>query len=169
MTSIRTRLMIGIAALTIGAGSLTAMAQDTSSTSGASGTVGSTATGMDPAQRAEKMRQRMEKRAAELKDKLKLNPSQEAAWNTYIARMMPATQGQRPAQEELNQLTTPERMERHLARMKEHEAKMVERIAATKEFYAILTAEQKKTFDEHFKRSMHHGMHHGKHGEHHGK
>jgi periplasmic protein CpxP/Spy len=158
--------MTAILALTLGAGSLSVFAQDTS---GAAGTAGQAASGnaqghgnYDPAQHAERMRQHMEKRAAELHDKLKLNASQEAAWNTYLGRMRPATPPQMQNREELNQLTTPERMERQLARMKEHEAMMVDRIAATKEFYAILTAEQKKTFDEEFKRGMkgHHG-HHG--------
>jgi periplasmic protein CpxP/Spy len=171
MTSIRPRLMTAILALTLGAGSLSAIAQDNS---GSSGTAGTTANGAgqghgnyDPAQHAEKMRQYMEKRAAELHDKLKLNASQEAAWNTYVARMRPTMTPQMQNREELNQLTTPERMERQLARMKEHETMMVERIAATKEFYAILTAEQKKTFDEEFKRGMkgHHG-HHGQQGHH---
>ncbi|NEX59697.1 Spy/CpxP family protein refolding chaperone [Noviherbaspirillum galbum] len=154
MITIRNGLMIGLAALSFGAAPLAALAQDAS---GASGTGNAASARAD---HMEKMRQRMEQRAADLHAKLNLSPGQEAAWNTWISRMRPAAPAQRPAQADMSQLTAPERMERMLARMKEHEGMMSDRLAATKDFYATLTPEQKKTFDAEFKMGMRHG-HHG--------
>jgi Spy/CpxP family protein refolding chaperone len=44
--------------------------------------------------------------------------------------------------------TAIERMERMLAHMKEEQTRMEARLAATKKFYARLTPEQRKVFDE---------------------
>ena len=145
MTTIRKRLMIGISAITLAAGACAAHAAD----------------GERDGKFAEHMKARMEKRAAEMHDKLQLNASQEAAWNAYIAKMKPATPPSRPDRAQLDKMTAPERMEFMLSRMKEHEQKMTERVAATKEFYAVLTPEQKKIFDDGFKFGMRRGHDHG--------
>jgi protein CpxP len=139
MTTIRKRL-IGISAIALAAGACAAHAAD----------------GERDGKFAERMKARMEKRAAEMHDKLHLNASQEAAWNAYIAKMKPATPPSRPNRAEIDKLTAPERMEFMLSRMKEHEQKMADRVAATKEFYAVLTPEQKKIFDDGFKFGMRH-------------
>ena len=146
MTSIRKRLLIGISALSLAAGACTAYA------SGSDGAED----GPHGGKFAEHMKQRMEKHAAELHDKLHLNASQEAAWNTYITRMKPGTPPAPSKRDELDKMTAPERMEFMLARMKEHEQKMTHRLAATKEFYAVLTPEQKKIFDQNFMPRMQH-------------
>ncbi|SNS48841.1 LTXXQ motif family protein [Noviherbaspirillum humi] len=150
MKSIRNPLLIVLASLAIGAGSLAA-AQDSGSANQRGGANG---------QFGQRFQERMQKRAAELHDKLKLTPAQEPAWNAYIARMRPASQPQRPSADELNALTTPQRMERRLDMMRQHEQRMAERIAATKEFYGILSPEQKKAFDEASRHRMEH-RHHG--------
>lgn len=114
----------------------------------------------------EKMRERMEKRQAELRAKLALNANQETAWNAYVARMRPGDMPQRPDRAEMEKLSVPDRMEKRLAFMKQAEQRMTERLAATREFYAVLSPDQQKIFNEEFKfhgRSRHDGPegHHG--------
>lgn len=89
-----------------------------------------------------------EKRLAALHDKLKLSAEQEAAWKTYGEKMQAALPQNRPDREEIRKLSTPERLDKMLALMKEGEKHMEARAAAVKEFYAVLTPEQRKLFDE---------------------
>lgn len=108
----------------------------------------------------EKMRERMEKRQAELRAKLNLNANQDTAWKIYVARMRPADMLQRPDRTEMETLSVPERMEKRLAFMKQAEQRMTERLAATRDFYAVLSPEQQKIFNDEFKghgRHRHHG------------
>jgi Spy/CpxP family protein refolding chaperone len=104
----------------------------------------------DPA----KMQARIAQHQAELKAKLKITASQEAAWSRYTAALQPPVHGARPTPEqraELDKLTTPERIDKTQAlrkqRMTEMSAAMDKRDEATKLFYAALTPEQQKTFD----------------------
>lgn len=108
----------------------------------------------------EKMLERMEKRQAELRAKLNLNANQDTAWKAYVARMRPADMSQRPSRSEMETLSVPERMEKRLAFMKQAEQRMTERLAATRDFYAVLSPEQQKIFNDEFKghgRHRHHG------------
>jgi protein CpxP len=105
----------------------------------------------DPA----KMQAWVAKHQADLKAKLKITAQQEAAWTTYTAAMQPpAHMEQRPTPDqraEMDKLTTPERIDKMHAlqteRMAEHSAMMKKHGDATKAFYAVLSPEQKKTFD----------------------
>jgi protein CpxP len=63
----------------------------------------------------------------------------------------------RPDRAEWEKLSAPERMEKQLALMKEREARMADRLAATKAFYAQLTPEQQKIFNENFMTGRRHG------------
>jgi len=79
---------------------------------------------------------------------LKLMPDQEGAWKKLMDSE-PARAKVAPGKsEDWSKLTTPERADKMLERMKEHQAQQTEHVAALKEFYAVLTPEQKKTFDE---------------------
>ena len=89
-----------------------------------------------------------EKRQAELHKKLNLSADQEAAWKTFSEKMQAALPQNRPDREEMRKLSAPERMDKMLAMMKEGEKHMEARAAALKEFYAVLTPEQRKLFDE---------------------
>jgi protein CpxP len=109
------------------------------------------------AKSAEQMKEKMAKRQAELHDKLKLNASQESAWNLFTAAITPTGTGKRPDRAEWKNLSAPERMEKQLAMMKEREARMTSRLAATKTFYATLTPEQQKIFNENFMSGRRHG------------
>jgi len=117
-------------------------------------------------QRQQRMERHMARRAAQLKQKLALTPAQEPAWNAWTESIKPAgAMRQRPDREEFAKLTTPERIDRMRALRAERMARMDQRADATKTFYAVLTPEQKKVFDQEtlrmHKRGMHHRRHHG--------
>ncbi|MGQ0710341.1 MAG: Spy/CpxP family protein refolding chaperone [Rhodoferax sp.] len=104
---------------------------------------------MDPA----RMQARMDKRLDSLKAALKLSPAQEADWTRFSTAMKPdlSAMPQRPSREELDKLSTPERLEKMRSlREQQHKdmsAAMDKRDEAVKAFYASLNAEQKKVFD----------------------
>ena len=98
----------------------------------------------------------------QLHDALKLTPEQEPGWKKLMEseQPRPATSGAETAKEDWSKLTTPERAEKMLALGKARQEHMSEYVAALKGFYATLTVEQKKTFED---------MHAGQRGEMHGK
>lgn len=124
----------------------------------------------DPAkieQHRARMQERIAQRMGELKQKLAITSAQEAAWTTWTTALKP-TPRQRADRAEFAQLTTPERIDRMRAVRAERNAAMDKRMDATKNFYAVLNAEQKKVFDAEGLRFMKggkrgHGRHHGKH------
>ena len=173
MKTMRKIMLIGVAVVGLGASAASVMAQQGMGSGMGSGGNG---TGMmmahsshaqhSPEQRQEKMKARFAQRTSELREKLKLNASQEPAWNAYLASI---EQGrgmqQRPDRAQWATLSAPERMEMQLAMMKTHESRLTERLAATKTFYASLSADQQKVFNDSTAGS-HRG--HGK-GQGHGK
>jgi Spy/CpxP family protein refolding chaperone len=94
-----------------------------------------------------RMQEHMVNRAADLKAKLKLTPEQDGAWKTYMAEMKPPADLKRPARGEMEKLSTPERLDKMRELRKQREAQMDKHDAATRTFYASLTAEQKTVFD----------------------
>lgn len=147
MTTIRQQLLIGLTVVGLGIGAATA--HDGRSGSGHR---------MGKAGFSEMKTERMEKRAAELQAKLNLNAEQQSAWNNFAAKMKPADRPARPSRTEMAKLPAPERMEKMHEMMKLREQQMANRVAATKEFYAVLTPEQRQTFDAHFSKGRpHHG------------
>ncbi len=131
----------------------------------------------DPAkmqERIARMQERMAKRQAAFKAKLGITPAQEPAWNAFTASTKPpATRPQRLSREEFAKLTTPQRIDRMQAMKAARDARMAERANATKTFYAALSPEQQKVFDETTLRGHggkgggprggHRGGHHGHH------
>jgi periplasmic protein CpxP/Spy len=117
----------------------------------------------DPA----KMAQMHAKHLSELKAKLKITASQEAAWTSFTDAMKPPADMlvQRPDHAALDKLSTPERIDKmralHKERMAAMEAAMDKRGDATKTFYATLSAEQKKVFDAEFAKMGQRGEHGG--------
>ncbi|VTU14789.1 hypothetical protein H6CHR_00015 [Variovorax sp. PBL-H6] len=104
---------------------------------------------LDRAQRFERMQAKRAQRLAELKQKLRLDASQEGAWSNFTAtqqRPRPAGTA-RMERAEFAKLTTPQRLERMQARQAERSARLAQRIEATRSFYATLSPEQQKTFD----------------------
>lgn len=88
------------------------------------------------------------KRQAELHSLLKLSAEQEPAWKAFTASATPPRMVNRPDRAGWEKLSAPERMEQRLAFMKKAEAAMETRLAAMKTFYAVLTPEQQKVFNE---------------------
>jgi protein CpxP len=138
------RFLIGLTVLSLSAGlSSTVLAQQAH----------------DPARQqahAAKMHEKMAQHHAMLHEKLKLSAAQEPAWATFGASMKP---GQRPARIDraaLQKMSAPERMEARIAMSKERLSHQETRLSALKTFYATLTPEQQKVFDD--------NMHGGEHG-----
>lgn len=88
-----------------------------------------------------------EQHMAKLHDKLKLTAQQEPAWKKFTAVNPMADKSMRPDPAEMAKLNAPDRLEKGLEHMKAMETRMTEHLAALKEFYAVLTPEQQKTFD----------------------
>ncbi len=132
---------------TLGAASLVAIAQPMGEHNGMMGQ------GRPGKMDSAKWETMMAKRAEALKAQLKLTAEQQPAWNTFLAAMKPDTtaMSQRPAREELDKLTTPERIDKMRSlrdqQHKDAQAAMDKRDQATKTFYNSLNAEQKKVFD----------------------
>jgi hypothetical protein len=107
-----------------------------------------------------------EKHAAMLRDILQLRPDQDGALRALVDSMKPPADGMGGMNHDGDHdgdhddaLTTPQRMDRMLAKMDEHRAMMVRHIEAVKRFYAQLTPAQQKAFDAvHAHGPMGHGM-----------
>lgn len=107
---------------------------------------------MDPS----KMKEMVAKRQADLKARLTLSAGQEAAWNEFVTAMQPPADGgmrmgrenRQKMREEMQALTTPQRIDRMTEMKAQRDAAMAKRGDATKAFYAALTPEQQKVFDD---------------------
>ena len=86
-----------------------------------------------------------------LKEKLKLKPEQEVAWNAFVNAAQPGmrhVKADRQAMRgEFEKLNTPQRLDKMLSMSEQRRAKMVERTQAIKAFYGQLTPEQQSVFD----------------------
>ncbi|WP_343586738.1 Spy/CpxP family protein refolding chaperone [Herbaspirillum sp.] len=157
MFKLKTRILAGIAAVSISAVTVAAFAQ-VPSPEGPHGRVPS-------AEQIARFEQMRAKRQAELHDKLKITASQEAAWKLFLDKTKPAPfdPAARPSKEEFARMTTPERLDKKLEFMRKREAFAEQRVAATKEFYAGLSPEQQKTFDAEFAKMERHRFEHMRH------
>ena len=123
-------------------------------------------TGMHAMQdkQGESMGLRMKHHMQKLKTALKLSPDQEPAWTALAGAMTPPARPQRPDRAEMDKLSMPERLDKMKQIMSQHHegrmAEMDKHAAAVKSFYAVLTPEQKKTFDTKAMSGWRHGRHH---------
>ena len=110
-----------------------------------------------------RMAERHAKRMAALKERLKISPAQEDAWNQFASAMQPpARQPEQGAgRNALERLTTPKRLDRMQAMQTERQNRMAARNQAIKQFYGQLSAEQQKVFDQQTARGYGHGPEHG--------
>lgn len=114
----------------------------------------------DPA----KMQERIAKRQAELKQKLRLTSAQESAWASFTNALKPSGARAKRDREALARMNTPDRID-HLRALRDARiAEMDRRAEATKAFYATLSPEQQKTFDAETVRFAHRGGHGHGHG-----
>lgn len=172
MTTFRKHFLTAFAALAMGAAALGAHAQTQEQGQPGAGRYGHAASQEQRAARhAEFKAKRAEfaaKRVAKLHDDLKITPAQENAWNAFVASMKPAAHGARPDphldHSAQASLTAPQRLARHIERQKQRTAMMEQRLGAVNSFYAVLSPEQKKTFDEQAARLQGRFGKHGGHG-----
>lgn len=156
MKTLHKAFVIGAAAIGFAASTLPAMAEEAPQHQYA-------ATKFDPV----KMQERMDARAKRLHDALKITPAQEGAWQAYMSALksnMPQ-RGQFDRASFKN-MPAPERMEKRIEMAKVHLSRMESNLAATRTFYAALTPEQQKVFDEkagHFGHRRHSRMMHHQH------
>jgi protein CpxP len=146
MQTLRKACLVSATVLALAASAFTAHAQDNGHQYAA--------TKFDPA----KMAEHVDKRAQKLHEALKLTAAQEPAWQTYLASLkseLPTMHGDHAS---MKDLPAPERLEKMIEMSKKHAEKMEAHLAAMKTFYAVLTPEQQKTFDQAVAR-MHHGQH----------
>lgn len=114
-------------------------------------------------QRQLKRAQRRQQRMAQLRQQLALTPAQEPAWKSFEQAMQaPASGPARIDRQALQQLTTPERIDRMRELRAQRAAAMDARGEATKAFYAQLQPAQQQSFDQAYKAGMRHGHHGGK-------
>ncbi|MFL6675434.1 MAG: Spy/CpxP family protein refolding chaperone [Massilia sp.] len=156
MNTLRKQILAGLAALSMGAAAIGAHAQ----TQAPEGRHGSAA---NMEQRQAKMAEFRAQRQAKLHDALKLNGSQEAAWKNFVSATAPAPRGEHMDRAAFASLPAPARMEKMIALSKERTAHMESQLAALNTFYAVLTPEQKKVFDQNTMRGFD-GKHHGHRG-----
>ena len=121
----------------------------------------------DPAQR-EAMRAKHEaERAKRLAEALQLRPDQDGALHAYLNALKPPHDmdgdhmgAAGKGHDDMAAMTTPDRLDHMLAHFDKMRERMVARVAATKAFYAQLSADQQKAFD-----AMGGGFGHGDHGD----
>jgi len=100
----------------------------------------------------------MQKDHKKLHHALKLSAEQEIAWTKLTDTEKSMAKMPMHKADDTPRLSTPERADKMLERMKEHEAMATEHVAALKEFYAVLTPDQQKIFDD-----FHTGSHRARH------
>lgn len=154
MNTLRKSIIIGMTVLGLGGTTLVVQARD------------SHGHGAKHEQMQAKWGERAAKRQQQLHDTLKLAPTQEAAWTTYTGALKAAKgeRGERGERGAWKALPAPERIAKRIEMSRQHIGVMETRLAATTAFYATLTPEQKKLFDENsMRRGGRHGMKHGMH------
>ena len=92
--------------------------------------------------------ERMAQQHQRLHDALKLTPEQDIAWKKLMDPQHPMARMEPAKADDWAKLSTPERADKMLERMQEHQSRMTAHVTALKDFYALLTPEQKKTFDD---------------------
>lgn len=153
MNILRKSMIVGLTMLSIGSAVIAAPAQETPQHRAYAETK------FDPVKRAERIEQRQQK----LHDALKLTVNQEAAWKTYIAAVTPQKPAGRVDRASFKELNATQRAEKRLEMSRARVAHQETRLAALKTFYAALTPEQQKVFDEQSAHGRHKG-HHRRHG-----
>lgn len=126
----------------------------------------------DQASKEQCMDAHMDKDRAEhekkLHDALKLTASQEPAWKTFTDSInqqmdsMHADHQPEPSHADMEKLSAPDRLQRHIDGMQKHLVTMQAHLASLKSFYAVLTPDQQTTMNKDIARVLHHrdhGMH----------
>lgn len=112
--------------------------------------------------KAEQRSKMMDSHHQQLQAALKLTPAQEPGWKKLIASEKPNSPNSpnSATREDWAKLSPPDRAEKMLEQINARQAHMVEYVAALKGFYASLSSEQQKVFED-----MHAGQRAGRHGK----
>jgi hypothetical protein len=168
MNNLRKTLLTGLAALSLGGAMLGAQAQTQAPGAHPKAQLSKEERQAKRAEFAAKREQMRAERIAKLHGELKITPAQENAWTAFVASMKHPQRadgqmhGDRAA---WAGLSAPERAEKMLAMHKARTAAMEQRVAALNTFYSVLSADQKKVFDEKAARlQSRFGRHGGGHG-----
>lgn len=110
-----------------------------------------------------------QQRLDRLGKKLNLKPSQQDAWKSFSAGMLKLAQehaqemGKGPLgdRSKLEELSTPDKMEKMAAAMRKHADSLSKLASDTKPFYDQLSPEQKTIFDLYAKNAWHNRMQQG--------
>ena len=86
--------------------------------------------------------------SGKLKEQLKLTEAQEGAWKQFTDAMHPPAPPAPQERVDWRSLTTPQRLDRMQEMADKHQAEMCRRHDAIRTFYAQLSDEQKKVFDD---------------------
>jgi len=161
--TVRKHLVIALSVLGMGAASLTVHAQQAPASAPAATSNPKAVPDGPRAHRGEHRgnpAERMAKYQARLHDKLKLTAAQEPAWAAFTAANAPKKPNGdwKAKREAFAKLSAPERMEQWIAMSKERIAGQESRLASLKTFYAVLTPEQQKVFDDSVPGGKHGGM-----------
>lgn len=117
--------------------------------------------GHDPANMQQRRQARMEQLASLIHDALALRPDQEASWRTFTASMGPPAgmmmQHSEESQDHAMMLTAPQMLDRMAEHLNRRQAEFARHAAAVRQFYAVLSPTQKRTFDA-LMVLMHHRM-----------
>jgi hypothetical protein len=104
----------------------------------------------------------MEQLANLIHDALALRPDQEASWRRFTASMGPPAgmmmQNGEQSQDHAMMLTAPQMLDQMAEHLNRQQAEFASHAAAVRQFYAVLSATQKRTFDA-LLMLMHHRMH----------
>lgn len=123
--------------------------------------------GKAQAQKQARFQEMRAQRLAALKDKLRLQPSQEAAWQVFTQAVpgkgSMSRENRQSMRASFKAMTAPERMDMMLARADQRRAGMARRAEAVKQFYAQLSPEQQKVFDAEAMSFRQGHRHHGSH------
>ena len=103
-----------------------------------------------------KLQERYTKQMAEFKTKLGITAAQDAAWLNFTLAMQPSRvmHDMRIVRNEMENLSTPGRIDKINAIHAERQDAMVKHGEAIKTFYEVLTFDQRKIFDDQSKKMM---------------
>jgi hypothetical protein len=167
MNTFRKTLLTGLAALSLGGAMIGAQAQTQAPDAHPKAQLSKEERQAKRTEFAAKHEQMRAQRVAKLHDELKITPAQESAWNAFVASMKPAHRNgdQHSDRAAWAGLSAPQRAEKMIERQKARTAVMEQRLAALNTFYSVLSADQKKVFDEKTARMQSRfGRHGGEHG-----
>ena len=89
-----------------------------------------------------------EQRATQLRTQLSITPAQENAFQAYLAATAPPQRdGGRQQRQQMQGMTTPQRLDAQLAEAAQRQTELKARVDATKRFYNALSTTQRTAFD----------------------